>query len=177
MDTVEHLHIETLAFTCPYIGGSAVYKARFLHSLFNPLAQYNDRLMCLQSANQNKTTNLQGYTNLDSLYEALANIEGAIQLNNFELNATAQEEWKQTSAEHNDILIYPNPASDFLYISNLQTTGHFSLFDMVGEVVYKIELESIAPLHKLNLPPLTQGVYSYQLITPQQHYFGKITIK
>ena len=54
--------------TCPFIGGDAVYKARTLNTLFNPLAEYNDRVQCIpQTQNRGIAGNENNTTNLDSL--------------------------------------------------------------------------------------------------------------
>lgn len=58
--------------SCPFVGGTAVYKARVLWATYNPIIQYNDRLNCIQNIDQNKNGNNE-YINLDSLLEAQVN--------------------------------------------------------------------------------------------------------
>lgn len=49
LNTEDSLFIVTLANTCPFIGGLAVYKARFLNALIAPGTQYDDIKLCNQA--------------------------------------------------------------------------------------------------------------------------------
>lgn len=164
-----------LTFTCPFVGGSAVYKARILNTYFNPLTQYNDRLGCLQSASQNKNT-ANGYVNIDSLYELEASITGAIISGNLHTISLPYGSIQTSDAEMDNIQIYPNPANDYVNIMNLNQSGEFNLLNPLGQIVYRTQLSEVSDLHHIQLPGLAAGVYNLQLTLKDKQYFNKLTI-
>ena len=164
LNVTEKLEIEILANTCPFVGGDAVYKARTLQTLFNPLAQYNDRITCLQTtANKGgATTNLD---NLDSLYEAQTNEQA---------NAIIE---KQLYDIDNLVSVYPNPTTDYVVVNyESKTDGEFRLLNTLGEVIMKEKVMK-GNQQTIKLMNVDNGIYHYELkFTNKKESVGKLTI-
>lgn len=175
---VQKLELELLANTCPFVGGSAVYKARILWAIYNPMAQYNDRLICLQNVGQNKN-GFGGYVNLDSLYEAQVNEDATKLANQLGLsNMVSQNEIRVNGLDNfEDIVLYPNPANDYINISNNGKAGEFCLYDGIGRRVLKQTLNNSNTITKISLPKLSNGLYNYKILMDNGTYTGKINIR
>jgi hypothetical protein len=63
LSEVQKTELAFIAHLCPFAAGPAVYNARVLYSALNPMAQYYDRLTCVQNLGQNKNTET-GYYNI-----------------------------------------------------------------------------------------------------------------
>lgn len=160
----EKLEFEVLANMCPFIGGDAVYKARTLQTLFNPLAQYNDRVQCIpQTQNRGIAVSENSTTNLDSLDE----INVSEQANFIANQLTNQKEYA--------VSIYPNPATDYIEIKSSQENGIFILMDITGKEIINVPLQTNKEIVKLSM--LSNGTYMYKLILKNNIYNGKITVE
>ncbi|MBK1897448.1 BspA family leucine-rich repeat surface protein [Chryseobacterium paridis] len=62
---------------------------------------------------------------------------------------------------HNEISIYPNPATDFIYIKNAKGFDNYKIFDMSGRIVLQSSLHD----DKINISSLTKGNYILQIIS------------
>ena len=83
------------------------------------------------------------------------------------------------------LLVYPNPAQDYLTISNLSTQQNttFVLYDVLGKAVVRQALNTPsfgggkgeATISTKHLP---SGIYLYQIINPQNQtlQYGKVSI-
>ena len=83
------------------------------------------------------------------------------------------------------LLVYPNPAQDYLTISNLSTQQNttFVLYDVLGKAVVRQALNTLsfgggkgeATISTKHLP---SGIYLYQIINPQNQtlQYGKVSI-
>lgn len=175
--------IKILANTCPYIGGTAVYKARTLHALYEPDAQYNDRVLCLPQAQNKNSYDSSDNSNMDidSLNDALAlqqldianyqqYIENALQ------QPTGQIDIKITNNNKVQIILYPNPANDRIYISTLNEDATFIVYDLVGNKILETDLKKDISNQQVNLPKVSNGIYSYKISTPINAYTGKLKI-
>jgi hypothetical protein len=60
-----------------------------------------------------------------------------------------------------EINVYPNPASTYLTIENVQLGDSFELYDMLGKRVIKTKIASVN--HNLSLSDLPDGVYFYTI--------------
>lgn len=70
------------------------------------------------------------------------------------------------------ISVYPNPYYDVVtFESNLQNKAILEIYNSLGEVVYKVEIENH---HKIDLSSLESGVYLYKLKTNNSINQGKI---
>jgi hypothetical protein len=157
------------------LGGDAVYKARSLNALFYPAEQYNDRVKCVQSTGQNKTTNaFDVVTNLDSLYEVQTNTEASILKEQIDKNSSIVYE---NNSINNTFNIYPNPAKDIINIKyNELTNGTFYLYNVLGQDVLQVQLSAGNRLVIVPINDIAAGVYSYKIDFKGKLYNGKIKI-
>ncbi len=168
----DRMQLQIIANTCPFVGGTAVYKARTLWSVFNPIQQYNDRVNCLAAYGQGKMAN---NVNIDSLYEAKANQKGAIlaQL----IKSNEQQNPMPDSNSLNTLVVYPNPTNDYISIKYAHMAkGVFILFDILGNVIMRASLNGRQPSEKITLPDIANGVYSYKIILDTESFIGKLNI-
>jgi hypothetical protein len=171
----EKLDIEVLANLCPFVGGSAVYKARVYNSLLNPMAQYNDRLICIQGQNKN---NVNGFENLDSLYEAKTNLEAEnlIQLSTHKALTTTTKFERIPSDKFEDIILYPNPANTFIYVSGVTENAVFELIDVLGKTIIRNNLTANIERQKIELPCLSNGIYAYKISFEKDIFCGMLNV-
>ncbi|MBK7689770.1 MAG: T9SS type A sorting domain-containing protein [Bacteroidetes bacterium] len=165
--------------SCPFIGGTAVYKARVLWAMYNPIMQYNDRLNCIQNVGQNKNGNNE-YINLDSLLEAQVNEQSqksAEQIKNISTNhLNIKSQIKIEKLE--EISVYPNPANTQIIISySNESDGHFTLFNAVGNIVLTTSLLKTNNKTQILLNDVANGIYTYEVeFNNKNKSFGKLTI-
>jgi hypothetical protein len=147
--------IETLALSCPYTQGTAVYKARVLYARFAPPTHFDDLVICnSQGVYKN------GVSKLDELI---------YQLNHTQKKSAAL--WYQESIE-----VYPNPAHRELNVKGKQL-HHFQLTDILGIPVFSSSLNEKQETHSFQLPELKKGVYLYSIETPTGMQSGKLLIE
>ncbi len=163
--------------SCPFIGGSAVYKARVLWGMYSPITQYNDRLTCTQGQNKNGNS---GYLNLDSLYEVQVDEQASILANQIKVN---EEEKSQVRPEiniwdQNAISIYPNPASTQLTISyKSESDGYFKLYNTVGDLILSTSLSKENSKTLILLNDIANGIYHYEIeFANLKKSIGKLSI-
>jgi hypothetical protein len=168
--------LHTLAASCPFVEGTAVYTARVLWSYYEPDAFYDDRYLC--TTGQNKQAG-QGnvYYNVDSFI----NSQIQDQLNGqprIENNETPQVKSKMENGEQS-IAIYPNPASTQITISyQSKKDGVFILYNTLGEIVMKTQLSSKNTKVQLTLLNIVSGIYHYEIqFMDGQQSKGNITIQ
>ncbi|MBK8143880.1 MAG: T9SS type A sorting domain-containing protein [Bacteroidetes bacterium] len=165
--------LRELAYTCPFIGGNAVYKARPLWASYAPGAIYDDRLLCIMGQNKNLDySNL----NIDSLYEQQIVDQYKVKQMTIENNAIIDS--KRKVLEDGDINIYPNPTSQQLTIEyECKTDGEFILYNSLGQEILKTTLTNENKKVSLLTNDLSVGVYSYKCIFAGcESKNGKITI-
>jgi len=173
LSETELLELEVLSNTCPFVGGSAVYKARVLYSLFNPLAQFNDRFLCIQGANKGGSS----FVNIDSLYESQTNefANQLVQQQGISI-AILHKEISIKTNSFEDIILYPNPANRILNIEYNNKQGELIIYDLLGKVILKSVLDKEKAIAKIDLPTLANGLYNYHIIQNDNVYSGKINI-
>ena len=64
----------------------------------------------------------------------------------------------------NEISIYPNPATDFIYVKILKGSNNYKIFDASGRIVLQDDLKT----EKINISILTKGNYILQIISKDQ---------
>lgn len=69
----------------------------------------------------------------------------------------------ETSVKNN-ISIYPNPSTDFIYIKNLKGNNTYKIFDTSGRIIQ----HNILNDEKINLSSLTSGNYILQIISKDE---------
>ena len=78
----------------------------------------------------------------------------------------------------NQISIYPNPASDFIYIQTVDTIENIQVFDILGkQISISQPISEINSTKKLNLEQVRSGVYVIAITTNIQTYMFKIMKK
>ena len=60
-----------------------------------------------------------------------------------------------------NLTIYPNPASDFLYIENIPKPMEMEIYDLSGKVMLRKEVNNSS--ESVNVSQLSKGVYFYGL--------------
>lgn len=152
------VQIQTLAYTCPYIGGNSVYKARALLSHFSPNIHYDDIVICNEVGVYKN-----GASKLHHQLNALDNLS------------------KITTLLGNGIVVYPNPASTEVTIEYYLEEGNnadFLINDMLGNKVIEEKLYGGIGKQKINTIGLAAGVYMYQFKVGRFVKFtGKIVIQ
>jgi hypothetical protein len=138
----EAIEIETTAFSCPLINGSAVWCARQLHLLQHPAQHYDDRYLCSNTANKG------GDNSLD-----------------FEKSITVQQE--ETAIAPNTMRLYPNPAKNIVTLSYAFTAKEviFTLYNAIGQLVYTTYLPISENHYQIDVNNLPSGIYTYQIQT------------
>jgi hypothetical protein len=74
-----------------------------------------------------------------------------------------------------NVVVYPNPASTQVTISNIQQAATFKLVNALGNTVLSQPLRPAAS-QTIQLPALANGVYSYTINQAEQVYWGKLLI-
>jgi hypothetical protein len=141
---------------CPFVGGTAVYKARSLNTLYNPGAYYEDMEIC----------------NAVGIYK---NGKGLFDDENEALNEMNSQTGKL--GIDNLLKLYPNPASTQVNISyrtkDLQDS-ELKLYDMSGRFIVEVHLPASASNVSVNVENIASGVYTYkQMIGVQILSTGK----
>jgi len=144
------------------------------------MAQYNDRLTCIQNVGQNKNGNT-GYVNLDSLYEGEGDKLGAVLLANNDQNTLTKfilNEDKSNNTFDDIIKVYPNPASSHIIISyNNESDGYFKLYNATGNIIVSTSLLKGNNKTQILLNQVANGIYNYEVeFGNKNKSFGKLTI-
>ncbi|WP_312075633.1 BspA family leucine-rich repeat surface protein [Chryseobacterium sp.] len=64
-------------------------------------------------------------------------------------------------AQFSEIIIYPNPATDFIYVKNLKNTENYQIFDLSGRLILKGNFDD----EKIDIRSLEKGNYILQIKT------------
>lgn len=131
--------IANMAYSCPFVNGFGVYKARMLLSAFgNPISQ-TDKYLC----------------NAVGLYKSTGEgDEPQIDRNTL------------VDSDTDGVRIFPNPFSREITVEcqgNAGGGGTFSLFDVEGRTVFQEALPANKRLLTLVFPPLSPGIYHYRI--------------
>ncbi len=149
--------IETLANTCPYTAGNAVFTARSLFGMFSPGIHYDDIEIC----------NSQGIykDGISKLQQQLNEISHSVH---------------SRKLNENSILVYPIPANQSItieYMLNENEEGEFVIYDMLGNQLQKIKLFGNIQHTNMDVSHLAKGMYTYKVTTSGYHsYAGKLII-
>ncbi|MBK9299224.1 MAG: T9SS type A sorting domain-containing protein [Bacteroidetes bacterium] len=176
---LQKTELEFIANLCPFVGGTAVYKARVLWAMYNPIMQYNDRLNCIQNIGQNKNGN-SDYINLDSLYEVQVDEQASILANQIKANEEEKSQFRPeiNIGDQNTISIYPNPASTQVVICyNSESDGSFRLFNTVGDIIICTTLSKENSKTIILLNDIANGIYHYEIeFANKKKSIGKLSI-
>ena len=163
--------LRALAYTCPFVGGNAVYKARPIWATISPGALYDDRLFCIMGQNKNADYS---DINIDSLYES--QIVENFNTQNMTINPLINT--KHKVLEDGEVLLYPNPASTQITVEfKCKSDGEFTLYNGVGQQVLRTDLQMAKTKVSLLTNNLPKGVYTYKCIFAGcETKMGKLTI-
>ena len=145
--------ITMLAPQCPYIGGSAVYKARTLNYYFEQGVMYDDMKACnavgvYKQGNNIGSTGGNGKSGITMEEELLANIKP-----NAEIMQIKQD----------DLIVYPNPGNDIFNIRyTTQKESRIIIKDMTGRTVMIVLLPGgESTKAAISLEKFSAGIYTY----------------
>ncbi len=136
----ELTNLEALALSCPYINGTAVYKARSIYSRYNAVTDYNDLYIC----------------NNVGLYKGNSNEEEELVIDP-NLLARMNEESR--------IRIYPNPTNGQISIEyqlNNQEKGLLKFYDIYGREILSIDLKQEVNRVSATINDIAVGIYIYR---------------
>jgi hypothetical protein len=137
---------------CPYLNGTAVYKARSLYDFYEPHFCYNDVALC-QTSNSNKNS-----TAFD------ATIDGS-----------------GLGLSDNSVTVYPNPATNhitLIFSDALSEEVIFTLQDITSKVQKEVFVAKGSNYKQIPLQQLDRGIYIYTCSTNKEIMAqGKLTIQ
>jgi hypothetical protein len=144
--------ISNLAPQCPYVGGSAVYKARSLNFFLQPGAMYDDMKTCnaVGVYKQGNTTQ----TDTKSLISIESDALAKIKANSNKVLAT-----------QNDVYVYPVPASNYINVGyTIDEDATFILYNAIGEKILVQNLDKQNKKQRIDLNNIANGIYHYEIL-------------
>ncbi len=148
----DSIRIEELAIQCPYIGGTAVYKARALYAMYSPASMFDDIKICnaVGVYKNGNTGNDKG--------------KGIFDNENAFLKSLNPQFDKKVLME-NDLLIYPNPANNQINIRyKNKKDSKLQIVNMLGNIEMEISLAKENQQVSVQTHSLHTGVYIYRQI-------------
>jgi hypothetical protein len=158
----DSLYVDSLAMQCPSIAGYAVYKARMLYSFYNSPIAWDDQYICANSGGLNKASNnwLDDYRNQQAL-ETIDVMQPSINL-------------------ADEMTLYPNPSQGIMEIKyhvKEQQDVKINIYDLVGKLCKRVDLNPLANYTQFSLYELQSGVYTYDvMIDDSKAKSGKLTL-
>jgi hypothetical protein len=153
LSTEENELVETLANTCPYVGGNAVYYARAIYATSQPDAQYDDRVLCTPpSANRTTGGNTLSFDEEQNLADSLALLA---------LQAKKVDKAMQDAKTH--VIVYPNPAKNNIRVTyNCNTNGFITFYNNIGQPIHSEALNADIKTVIINTTNFEPGLYTYK---------------
>ncbi len=162
--------ISVIQTNCPYVNGTAVYKARTIYASINPGIDYNDLTIC-NAVGVYKNNNGKG----------LFDDENTLLNNMISGNGNIVKNHVNKSIYTDGVKLYPNPASDNITIDyrlNANETAVLRIYDMLGIERMKIDLQPNINKVIIKITSLETGVYSYKYtVNNIQNSTGKLIIE
>jgi hypothetical protein len=151
--------MQYLASSCPFVEGTAVYRARTIYSLWEPNAIFDDRIICIQGQNKNQDNSR---LNIDSLIESqIAEVNVKAATNNVFTNDNNTK--KVFSDNKHDIKVFPNPASTFIVVEySCESDGELILYGSLGQEILKTSLEKGNKKVQIQISDIANGMYQYK---------------
>ncbi|MBK7763794.1 MAG: hypothetical protein IPI46_10560 [Bacteroidetes bacterium] len=163
----DKIFINYLALQCPYIGGSAVYKARTLNYYLEPGAMYDDM----------KTCNAVGvYRTGDTSNNGESYTKSHIRIES-NLLTQIKSNIENVRLKHNELIVYPTPTNEILNIR--YSEGKESRF-VISDITDRIIMTILLPSGENNkteiiIGALSAGVYNYkQVVNGVVKHTGKL---
>ena len=127
-------NLEFIANQCPYVVGKVAQQARGLLQLINPEFEFDDEILCHNTAN--------------------------FQKHNDDIHSNAG--LKNRSANENaDFKLHPNPANTLVTITGQLEGLHLNVFDIYGRSIQTLILQDTQ--HSIDVSQLPIGVYQLKL--------------
>ena len=76
-------------------------------------------------------------------------------------------------AQNETFSVYPNPASDFIYLENLNNYKHIIIYNSGGQSVYSSAVKD----NKIDASDLNKGLYIINILTENGEYLSSRFIK
>ncbi|MBK8330073.1 MAG: T9SS type A sorting domain-containing protein [Bacteroidetes bacterium] len=139
---------------CPYIGGTAVYKARALYAMYNPTALFDDMKICNAIGVYKTGKNNDIGKKLKDIFDAENNYLRGLKPN-----------VANTIIKECDLKLFPNPAINQLNIRYKSSMdSKLQIVNILGIVVKEIYLPKESQQVSILLNEITTGIYSYRQI-------------
>jgi hypothetical protein len=152
-------NVQYLASSCPFVEGTAVYRARTIYSLWEPNAIFDDRIICIQGQNKNQIIS---NINIDSLIESQI-AEANVRMVSNNISANASNTKKIISDDKQGIKIFPNPASTFIIVEyNCESDGELILYNGLGQELLKTSLGKGRKKVQIQINDIANGMYQYK---------------
>ncbi len=79
--------------------------------------------------------------------------------------------------ETNNIVLYPNPARDFITIANSnETISAINIYDISGKKIYSMTENSVNEIN-INVTDFAEGLYLVEIVSDNQKAIKKLVIK
>ena len=151
--------IQALASSCPFVEGTAVYRARSLWMLWEPDAIFDDRLLCMQGQNKNQDNS---NMNIDSLIENEI-IAATAKMSDNQTVINSHSIKKGITGNETEIKIFPNPAQNFIIVEyHCDSDGEIILYNTLGQEVMKTTLIKGRGKVQIQINDIANGVYQYK---------------
>jgi len=132
--------IAALAMTCPLAGGSAVYKARSLYAIYQPLMTYGDIDLC----------------NDNGVFDA----ENNFLMDTTQVGTTYGSQLRQLKPDDNMFFIYPNPSKGKITVGYCKG-GIMEIKGATSRELLSIKLPEVKQMTRvqIDLSSLYSGLY------------------
>lgn len=161
--------ISVIQTNCPYVNGTAVYKARIIYASINPGIDYNDLTIC-NSAGVYKNGVGKGLFDDESTF-----LNGMMNGNNNQIN------YQIPLSSVSNIILYPNPAYNYFTIEyrlNEHENAVLKIFDVLGRERMEVDLNASSNKVLVKTDILESGIYTYKYsVNNLQNSTGKLIIK
>ena len=150
-----NLGLRQFAPQCPYVGGSAVYKARSLNFYLQPGAMYDDMKAC-NAVGVYK----QGNTQPNSSNNAVSLIS-----KEEHLLSKLKPHIEKGKLKMNDFILYPNPTENLINFEyNTNESSRIEIYDITGRRIKTVLFVSGGYKTTIDLSDFVSGVYTYKYI-------------
>ena len=111
--------------------------------------------------------NAMGISTTDFVFTVIA--EDGVTTKDYDLRVIAQIDKPAIAEITNEMALYPNPVSDYLYIKTDVVIEQVTIYDLAGKVVKQVK----QPATSINLSDLASGFYMLKATTPQGEMMQK----
>jgi hypothetical protein len=144
--------IQELAPKCPYIEGSAVYKARNLNKLMNSGMQYDNLKIC-------------NAVGVYKQYDSTINNQGFSTIYNEELTLLTSLLPNKNNKSLNAFELYPNPTRDMVNIRyNVNDYCLLEIYDATSRKLKVLQMPAGTQKTTISVSELAPGSYTYKFI-------------